>query len=167
MKARYLYVIALAVVALDQASKHLALSRLPFGSSVPVVGSAVHLTMVRNAGGAFGLFQSWAGLLTVITIAVAAVIIVLIRRRTALPGLVGVGLALQLGGAVGNLIDRVRFHYVVDFIDLRVWPVFNLADSAITLGLLLLAYYLVFCERRRPDAESPASDSPASQGTKD
>lgn len=149
MRARYLYLLALIVVTLDQTSKYLILSRLPFGSSVPVIDNIMHLTTVRNPGGAFGLFQSWAGLLTFVTIAVIIIIVFLIRRRTPLPVVLGIALAFQLGGAAGNLIDRVRFQYVVDFIDFRVWPVFNLADSAITVGILLLIYYLLFCEGRR------------------
>ena len=153
MKARYLYLIALAVILLDQVSKFAVIHRLPFGSSIPVLDGVVYLTTVRNRGGAFGLFQSWAGMLTVITIAVCLAIVVIVRRRIALPAIVGAALALQLGGAVGNLIDRIRFHYVIDFIDLRVWPVFNVADSAITIGIVLLAYYLIFCEARRTPAK--------------
>lgn len=154
MKARYLYLTALAIILIDQASKFAVMNRLPFGSSVPALDGIVYLTVVSNRGGAFGLFQSWAGMLTMITIAVCAAIIVLVRRKVALPPFAGIALALQLGGAVGNLIDRVRFHYVVDFIDLRVWPVFNVADSAITIGIVLIAYYLIFLERGRAPAKS-------------
>jgi len=153
VKARYFYLIALLVVILDQASKHLVLSRVPFGSSVPVLKGVLFITLVENRGGAFGLFQSWAVLLTLLTMGFVIVIAALVRRRAMLPSLVGIGLGLQLGGAVGNLIDRVRFGYVVDFINFRVWPVFNIADAAITAGLLLLAYYLFFCEGRRSDPQ--------------
>lgn len=148
MRARYFYLLALLMVILDQASKWFVMSRFSFGLSVPVIGSLVRITAVRNAGGAFGLFQSWAVLLALIAVAVVAAIAILIRRGRALPVVLGVALALQLGGAVGNLIDRLRFRCVVDFIDLGVWPVFNVADSAITAGILLLAYYLLFCEGR-------------------
>jgi signal peptidase II len=148
VKARYLYLIALAVVILDQASKWAVVKQLPFGTSVPVVGDFVYFTTVRNPGGAFGLFQSSAALLMLVTIATIVGIAVTVRRRTALPAVAGVALALLLGGAIGNLIDRVRIHSVVDFIDLRVWPVFNIADSAITVGIVVLAYYILFCEGR-------------------
>ena len=153
MKARYLYLVALTVMLLDQASKFAVVNRIPFGSSVPVLDRILYFTTVRNPGGAFGLFQSWAALLTVVTIAVCVAIMVFVRRKIAVAPLVGVALALQLGGAVGNLIDRLRFHYVIDFIDLRVWPVFNVADSAITIGIALLAYYLIFAERRQSSAK--------------
>jgi len=156
VRARYLYLIALAVVVLDQASKWAVLKRLPFGSSVPVIGDLVHFTTVRNPGGAFGLFQSSAALLTIITIATVVGIAVYVRRRSGLPAVAGISMALLLGGAVGNLIDRMRFHSVVDFIDIRVWPVFNVADSAITVGIALLAYYILFIEGR--GASVPAKD---------
>ena len=146
MKTRHLYLIALAIIAADQATKFAVVSRLPFGYSAPVIGVAVHITVVRNSGGAFGLFQPFAGILAFIALAVIAAIIYLVRRKSPLPGLVQGALALQLGGAVGNLIDRFRLGYVVDFIDLRVWPVFNLADSAITVGVLMLVYHLLFRE---------------------
>ena len=153
MKARYFYIIALLVVILDQAGKHLVLKRLAFGLSIPVLKNVLYITPVENRGGAFGLFQSWAGLLTLLTVAFVIAVVVLVRRRAIRRGgLVGIGLGLQLGGALGNLVDRVRFGYVVDFINFRVWPVFNIADAAITAGLLLLAYDLIFCEGRRSDA---------------
>lgn len=140
------------MVILDQASKWAVLKRLPFGSSVPVLGDLVHFTTVRNPGGAFGLFQSGTGILTIITIATVVTIAVTVRRRSALPPSAGVALALLLGGALGNLIDRIRLGSVTDFIDVRVWPVFNLADAAITAGIVLLAYHMIFCESRGDSA---------------
>ena len=166
MKPTYFYWVALAVVAIDQASKNLVLSYVPSGSSVPLIEGVAYITTVRNPGGAFGLLESWAGLLMVITILTVAAIIVVIRRvrLTQMPTVVAIALSLELGGAVGNLIDRIRFHHVVDFINLRIWPVFNLADSAIVVGILLLAYYLFFCERRPSGMDTPASDPPPAQG---
>ena len=159
MKARYLYLIALMVVILDQTSKWAVLNRLPYGSSVPVIGDIVYFTTVRNPGGAFGMFQSSAGILTVITLATVIGITIVVRRRNAVPALAGIALALLLGGSVGNLIDRVRFGHVVDFIDLygRFWPVFNVADSAITVGIIVLACYFLFVEGRRSDSVAAKS----------
>lgn len=154
MKARYLYSIALAVVLLDQVTKFLIVNHLPVGSSVPIVGSVVYLTNVRNSGGAFGLFQSWGGLITMISIVVVLGIVILVGiiRVKRIPPVLGVALALQLGGASGNLIDRIRYNYVVDFIDLRVWPVFNIADSSITVGILLLAYHILLGDNKQKAA---------------
>jgi signal peptidase II len=149
VNTRYFYLIALAIIAADQATKFAVVSRLPFGYSLPLVGDAVRITVVHNSGGAFGLFQPFAGILAFIALAAIAAIIYLVRRKAPLPGLIWGALALQLGGAIGNLIDRLRFGYVIDFVDLRVWPVFNVADSAITVGMLMLAYHLLF--RESPD----------------
>ena len=153
MKPRYLYLIALVVVILDQATKLAVTMRLPLGSSVPVIGDLVYFTSVRNPGGAFGSFQSATGLLALITAATVIGIGVLVKRSPRLPMPMGIALALLLGGALGNLIDRLRFHHVIDFIDLRFWPVFNLADSAITVAIVFLGYHMLFSERRSAAAE--------------
>ncbi len=149
MRTRYLYLIALAVVILDQATKYAVTSRLPLGSSVPVIGDLVYLTSVRNPGGAFGSFQSATGLLTLITVATAIGIAVLIKRSPRLPIPMAMSLALLLGGAVGNLIDRLRFRHVIDFIDFRVWPVFNVADSAITIAIIFLGFHVLLGDHRQ------------------
>ena len=98
--------------------------------------------MVRNSGVAFGLFQGY-GLL--VTLATLVLLVVLMRTtlRSSQGRLVPLCMGLILGGAVGNLIDRVRFGGVVDFLDFRVWPVFNLADSCITIGAVLMALSLL------------------------
>jgi signal peptidase II len=150
LKSRYLYFIALAVIALDQITKYLAETRLPSGLSVRVAGKLLYLTTLHNSGGAFGIMQSWTGVLTVVSLVAVAVIVVYSRKKGVLPVLVSLGLSLQLGGALGNAIDRLRFGYVVDFIDLGWWPVFNVADTAITVGIVCLAYHLLFREARRP-----------------
>lgn len=149
MKPRYLYLIALVVVVLDQASKFAVTARLPLDTPIPVIGNLVYLTSIRNPGGAFGSFQSATGLLTLITVATAIGIAVMIKRSPRLQAPLAMSLSLLLGGAVGNLIDRVRFHEVIDFIDLRVWPVFNLADCAITIAIAFLGYHILVGDRRR------------------
>lgn len=148
------------VAALDQLTKLIVLSRLSYGASVTLLGP-VDITLVRNPGGAFGLFQTWAVPLTVVSVAVVTGIVVISRKGCPLSPLVGTALALQLGGASGNLIDRLRLGHVVDFINLRVWPIFNLADVSITIGILLLAGYLVFCGRAAPRSagEAPLAES--------
>ncbi len=136
--------IAAAVWAADQATKMLALERLTPHEAVPVVGDLLHLRLVRNPGAAFGL----AGGLTVVFTAVAVVVIVAILRVAPRLRSTGwsVGLGLLLGGATGNLTDRVfrdpapfRGH-VIDFLELPHWPVFNIADMAIVsaAGTMLL-----------------------------
>ena len=126
------------MLAADQATKRLALEFLSRVPTVPVLPGIFHLTLVRNSGVAFGLFQGHGLWITLGTLLVLAGLF-----RTALrPGgakWISLCLALILGGAISNLIDRMRFGGVIDFLDFRIWPVFNLADSCITVGAALLA----------------------------
>ena len=129
---------ALLVMLLDQASKLYIIWNLNPGDSLELIPGVFHLTYVRNPGAAFGILANK----TTFFIVVSAIMIVLIlfgrrffsTRRIA----IHLAFALQMGGALGNLIDRVRFGYVIDFFDLRVWPVFNVADMAIVAGMILL-----------------------------
>lgn len=138
------YVIAAAIVVIDQWSKAFVLGGLglTYGSPIPVFG-ALRLTLVENAGISFGLFQSdapwtrWG--LAAFSLIVAMVVIAIVRRAQKSYGAVALGLII--GGALGNFVDRVRAGVVVDFIDVTrlYFPwVFNLADSAITIGIVLL-----------------------------
>jgi signal peptidase II len=140
MPLRYAFLIAVAaaVLAADQVVKALVTSWLGVGGPVELVGGLVRLDYTRNSGAAFGLYQGGGVLLAAIAIGVSVVIILSYRRLARSPRIVRAALGLILGGAIGNLVDRVRLGYVVDFIDLRWWPVFNLADSAIVIGITLL-----------------------------
>lgn len=140
------------ILALDRLTKHLAETTLAPGVSVPVFGNIFHLTLVHNRGAAFGLLPDAA----VFFIAVACVSIVAITVAFWRPHLferlfglrvteyrVGTAFALILGGALGNMIDRLRHGHVIDFLDFRVWPVFNFADTAITCGGILIVIALI------------------------
>ena len=103
----------------------------------------------------------------IVAIVVVAIIAVYYRHLSAGQWLVKLSLGLQLGGALGNLLDRLRYGHVIDFIDFKVWPVFNLADSAITVGVAILAYCLLRSERGRaegPEMAPNSSHSPHEQG---
>ncbi len=128
------------VVALDQASKALVRASVPRGGSENVL-PGVELVNTRNTGVAFSLFQDGGGLLIVFT-AVAMVALLVFFARD--PGRRGVWLpvGLLLGGATGNLIDRVLDGAVTDFVDLPLWPAFNVADVAITFGVVALLFVL-------------------------
>ena len=106
--------------------------------SLPLLHPVLCLTYVQNTGAAFGLLRGQQMLFVVLSLAISGWIMRELATRPPRNPPVAWGLALILGGAAGNLIDRVRFGYVLDFIDVRVWPVFNLADSAITIGVGLL-----------------------------
>ena len=129
------FLIAGLVVILDQITKAIAVTKLASVVSVPAIGKIASFTLVKNTGAAFGLFRyQTPAFISISLIAIAFTVFYLAKKKVSfyLP------FALILGGAVGNLIDRLRFGYVVDFIDLHFWPVFNIADSCITIGSIFL-----------------------------
>jgi len=135
--------LVLLVLFLDQFSKFLSNSKLSLHQSVPVIKGIFYLSLVHNRGAAFGMFKNQ----TFVFIATALFAIVLIYfslKKNKRISLYSLSLGLILAGAVGNLIDRLRFGYVIDFLDFRVWPVFNIADSAITVGAILLGWTMLF-----------------------
>ena len=149
---------ALAVLAVDQASKVLVRQLLISpGNSVPLPGGWVHLTYVENRGSAFGLFQNQTLFFIVVGVLVVGGILVGQRFIPAHSTALALCFGMQLGGAAGNLLDRVRFGHVFDFIDLGWWPVFNVADSAIVVGVAILAYHLLTTPSEPKTADSSPS----------
>jgi signal peptidase II len=152
------------VVVFDQITKAAVLSHLAPGTHIRVIDGFATLTLVMNPGLAFGLLggipQGWRWIVAVLSIA-ALIVLARVALRV-LPGgsrLDHVAIGLIFGGAIGNLIDRVRFGAVVDFVDLHLrgyhWPAFNVADSAISVGVVLLAIRLLF----RPTPPEPRAGS--------
>ena len=135
--------LAALVVVLDQVTKRLAEDRLRSQRSVPVLDDILRLTYVENRGAAFGLLQDQTTFFVFVGILVIGVIAASYRYLPRSGFRLHLALGLQLGGAIGNLIDRIRQGYVVDFVDFGYrsnwWPVFNVADSAIVIGVCLLA----------------------------
>lgn len=149
--------IAVAVVALDQLTKLWVVRTLDPGDTRPLIDGWLHLSHVRNTGAAFGLLRGLGGVLALAALAGAVAFVVVIIRRPA--PLVGVAAALIAGGALGNLSDRVTRGSVVDFLDLRFWPSFNVADMAISIGAIL---FLIAGAVERPDADQRvAEDDPS------
>ncbi len=132
--------ISLLTVAADQLTKWLVRMSLSPGQSLPFIPGILHLTYVQNTGAAFGLFQGHPAVFVVVSILVAGWVTLELVRSQHPTRLTTLALSFMLAGALGNLIDRVRFGYVVDFLDLRVWPVFNLADSVITISVGLFVW---------------------------
>jgi len=150
-----------AVLAADQLTKALVRTYLPPGASFPA-DWPVRLTHVTNTGAAFGLLTNQSLLLTFVAFFAIGLIIYYYRKAPDGAWPLRAALGLQLGGAVGNLIDRLRQGYVTDFIDLRFWPVFNLADSAITVGAVLLAVSLLWPDlRARGGGQADHAAAPA------
>lgn len=139
---RWFFGAALATLVLDQTSKSLVRAWLPLGLSVPVVPNAFHITHTQNPGAAFGLFPNATMLLIVIALSISAILLWLGRQGFDSKQ-VAAAAGMMLGGALGNLVDRIRFGAVTDFIDLRVWPIFNIADAALTMGALFLFWWSI------------------------
>ncbi|MDP3487849.1 MAG: signal peptidase II [Bacillota bacterium] len=136
-------VIAGLVVVLDQLTKYAVVQLLPYLNSRPVIPGVFYLTHVRNVGAAFGLFAEQRILFMVAVVFITAAFFFFRSELRRLGTIALVASGLVLGGALGNAIDRVRLGYVVDFFDFKVWPVFNVADSAIVVGSLLLAFCVI------------------------
>ncbi|MBC7237547.1 MAG: signal peptidase II [Chloroflexi bacterium] len=138
------------VVLVDQYTKHLVRQNIPLGASrgpFPWLEPIITFTHVRNTGAAFGLFPNLSIVFVLIALAVIVGIALYYRQLAQAAPLLPIALGLQLGGAAGNLIDRLSQGYVTDFLDLHVWPVFNVADSAVVIGTALLAYYALFVDQ--------------------
>jgi signal peptidase II len=154
--------IALAAVAADQLTKHIVASQLALGDGVHVLGP-FWIHHVRNSGIAFGFFSQATAVVIVLTGLAVAWMLVYFARSGARHPILPVALGLVIGGSTSNLLDRVRLGYVTDFLDLRWWPSFNLADSFIVVGVLILLTTLVLAERdpRRPRTISDATARPS------
>ena len=162
---KYFFLIAALVVLLDRVSKWAVAASLPLHESVAVIPGFFHITHVQNNGAAFGLFAEstahWkvAALVTFSLVALVVVTILLWKNSHSVSTMT-VGLSLILGGAFGNLWDRVVAGHVVDFLDFHIgqyyWPAFNVADSAIVVGAILLVAEILFA---RPSSEVVKSSS--------
>jgi signal peptidase II len=139
-KPGIVFTISFWVVVLDQLTKFLAYSNI--SQSIPIIGGIFHLTLVKNTGAGFGILQGQQWLLVFISIFVVGLIL-FYYDKIPKKGLAKAWVAMLLGGTIGNLIDRIRLGFVIDFLDFRIWPAFNIADSAITIGAIGLIFYLM------------------------
>lgn len=137
--------VAASVLAADQLTKAVVRVRIPLGSAIPVIDRVFSLTHVRNSGAAFGIMPDGRPIFVA-----ASVLVVLLLTYVLVAGRVHhsttrVAMGLVLGGSVGNLVERLGPNgRVTDFLDVRIWPVFNIADSAIVVGAVILAFVVVF-----------------------
>ncbi|MDR5657929.1 signal peptidase II [Serpentinicella sp. ANB-PHB4] len=135
--------IALFIIIFDQITKTWVVSSLKEIRQMYIVENILHFTYVENRGAAFGIMQDQKLFFIIVTFIILAVMIYYLLTIDNLKKSVIVSLSLIIGGAIGNLIDRIRFGYVIDFIDFRVWPVFNIADIAIVIGQIILIYVVL------------------------
>lgn len=152
---KYHFLLAALVVLADQSAKWLVSARIPLHESIVVIPGFFRLTHVQNRGAAFGLFDDSPGewkitALILFSVLAMAVVAGLLWKNSHVMNATGIGLSLVLGGAVGNLWDRLADRHVVDFLDFYLgtyhWPAFNVADSAIVIGALLLVCEILFAK---------------------
>jgi len=151
--------IAFAAIAADQLTKFIVTSRLALDDGVHVVGP-FWIHHVQNSGIAFGLFASATAVVILATGIAVTWMLVFFARSGARHPILPVALGLVIGGSMSNLLDRVRLGYVTDFLDFRWWPAFNLADSFIVIGVLVLLGALMHAERE-PRRTRPVRDAAA------
>ena len=133
-----------SVIFVDRVTKLFFSHLLAYGESLPIIRNVLYMTLIHNTGIAFGFFKDQGIVFIVIPIIAIFLLVFNIyyyrQNNEALSRIYIVAFSLILGGAVGNLIDRIVYGYVIDFIDFRIWPVFNIADSAITVGAIMIAF---------------------------
>jgi len=147
----HIWLIIVAVVLFDQITKYLIRHFMDLGQTLNIAGNIVRFTYVENPGIAFGLHLSNRFVFTGLSLLASALLIVYLYKNRREPRFLTVSLAVILGGAFGNLIDRIAFGRVVDFLDIGIgtlrWYIFNVADSAVVVGMIFLLIYLYRCDR--------------------
>ncbi len=154
----FLIIIIVAIIALDQWSKWAIKTSFNLYQSKPVIQDLLHFTYVTNDGMAFGLsFPGGKHVLLIMTILLTGFIVGFLWKEKNGHPLIKYGLALILGGAIGNLIDRLLYGKVVDFLDLMIgnfhWYIFNIADSSVTIGMILFIIHSIYVEQKKTNDE--------------
>ncbi len=153
----YFWIIVVATVILDRVSKMLVQKYMSVGQSIPLIDKVFHLTYVENHGAAFGMLKYKTTFFIAVTVVVLGLVVIFYRKIPSQEHLVRIALALLVGGAIGNLGDRIFYGHVIDYFDFRIWPVFNVADSAICIGVGLLFLYIIQSEKTK-DSDSEVKE---------
>lgn len=139
------YLLAFLIVIIDQWTKWLVLTKMAFGQNIKIINHFLYITSVRNKGAAWSILQGQIGFFTIITLVVLAAVVYYLQKVGRYRPLLGIALSFVLGGTIGNFIDRIFRGEVVDFINTYIFsydfPVFNVADSALTIGACLIIIY--------------------------
>jgi len=133
---------ALIIILIDQLSKFLIKSNFQLNQSVPIINNIFHLTYINNTGAGFGILKAQTLILIFVSIAVIGIIFYNFDKIKNKEILLQVLVGFVLGGTIGNLIDRMAYGHVIDFLDFQIWPIFNFADSFVTVGVIGLILYL-------------------------
>jgi len=137
-KNDYIFIfLALGLIVFDQITKFLIRSLMTKGQSIALIPNILHITYVQNTGSAFGLFQNTVGILIWFSLIVLGLLFYFYDKMNFIPR------TLIIAGVIGNLLDRIFLKYVVDFVDFRIWPAFNVADSCLSIGVILLIIYII------------------------
>ncbi|MFH0066696.1 signal peptidase II [Peribacillus sp. NPDC056705] len=154
----FYYLIALLVIALDQLTKWMIVKKMEYGESIEIIENLLYITSHRNRGAAWGILQGQMWFFYIITIAVIIGLVYYIQKMAKGSILIGVALALMLGGAIGNFIDRVARQEVVDFVHAYIFsysfPVFNVADAALSIGVGLLVIHMFLEEKNAKEKDN-------------
>lgn len=151
-------VLAVVVAVVDQVIKNYVQSHMALGTSMPIINGAFRITYILNPGAAFGLFEHQTKLFVVVAVGMLAALVYFYRYIAAGHWILRFGAGLLAGGAAGNVIDRVTTGYVVDFLDFRIWPVFNSADIAIVTGVGCIIYTMLFMPETMPGGNPDRSE---------
>jgi signal peptidase II len=157
------FLIAASVFALDQVTKAIIRATLDYGEAWPDRDWVLNIIHVSNSGAAFGILQGQTMFLIVTSLVGVAAIVLYYLYPPLEHGLLRVALGLQLGGAAGNLIDRIRTGEVTDFINLDFWPAFNVADASISIGVVTILFFFIvveggFAGPSKAETQEPAAD---------
>lgn len=136
--------LALAIIVIDQLSKIYIQDHMVIGMSVPVIQDVFHITYILNPGAAFGLLEHQTAFFVVIAICMCLAAIYFYPQIPRDRQLLRFGMGLMVGGAIGNVIDRINTGYVVDFFDFRIWPIFNIADIGIVCGVGCIIFSIIY-----------------------
>ena len=139
----FMFLTALIIIILDQLTKFLIRKNFMIGESTPIINNVLHFTYVTNTGSAFGLLKNLNWFFVFFSVIVIIIVFCYLRKK--IPEkerFLQFAVGLLLGGTIGNLIDRILFRAVTDFIDFRIWPVFNIADSAVTVSVAIFVILL-------------------------
>lgn len=142
------YIIAMILIGLDQLSKYLTVQEIALGEVVPVIPDVLSLTYIRNSGAAWSILEDQMIFFYVITVVVVGALIYFLHTEGKKSPIASTGIAFIVGGAIGNFIDRLHLKYVIDMIRLEFinFPIFNVADMALTIGVIILIGYIVYDE---------------------
>lgn len=153
------YIVVIVWIALDGLTKHWIQTNMTLNDTIPVIDGIFHITYINNYGAAFSILEGKQGILLFVTGAALLGLtgyLIWARRKNKMKPMGLLALSTIIGGGLGNLIDRIRLGFVVDFLDFRVWPIFNVADIAVCCGCALLLFYVMVWEPRLEKQEEEA-----------